>query len=90
MAIHRRTFLVAGNEQDFAVGTDCVRDFHIQCNLQRPTGILARISRSAILVHFAEATIRSRAGRQAKLAVVDGKIGFDVGVIVGVHNADGG
>ncbi len=57
---------------------------NVQRDFKSPTGVARRIPH----FDFGEAAVVSGADRQVELSVVNLEVGFGVGIIEGIHNAD--
>ena len=64
-------------------------DLDVKRDLQCPAGVLARIAGAAALIHLLEATVGGGAARESELCTVHSEVALDVGIVVGVHDADG-
>src|SRR5581483_12413548 len=77
------------DEQDLRTGSDGVRPFDVERNLQRPAAIRARVARAAALVDLLEAAVGRGAGGQAILLAEDVEVTLDRRVVVGIDDGDG-
>src|SRR5439155_22293212 len=77
------------DQQDAAVGAQGVGDLDVERDLQRPARVFAWIVGPARLIDLLKTTVSGGAGRKSVGAAVHREVALNVGIIIGVHDANG-